>query len=161
MVLTPIRRPEPIASLPRIHQSCARVAPFGTHDVRRSAAASRSVLQLRRNLGCEIGRLPLDALAEGKADEALDSDRRPGSLAGLLNHFRDLGLLIDDKDLLEQHELLVELPQAPLDHPLDHRIGFAACLRLLAEHAALAVERRWWHRSDIEIERVRRGYMHG
>src|SRR5215471_3078271 len=122
---------------------------------------SVSVAQLRCYLGGEIGRRALDALAEGEAGKTLDPNRRSGGLAGLLDDPRDLGLLVDYEDLVEQHELFEELAQPPLDHSLDHRIGFAACLRLLAQHGAFAVKRRLRHRSDIEIERVRRGYMHG
>src|SRR5271155_5339680 len=119
-----------------------------------------SILQLRRNLSREIGALPLDTFAERETRKAGNPNRRARSFAGLLNHLRYLGLLIDDKYLLEQDELLVKFAQPPFDHSVDYRVGFAGGARLFAQHVAFAVERGLRHRGDIEIERVRCRDMH-
>src|SRR3954464_11963290 len=84
---------------PRYHQTDPAVAPFRVERVR-VGRRTASVLQLRRNLGREIGALPLDPLAQCEARKAFDADRRAHSFAGLLYDLRDLGLLIDDEDLL-------------------------------------------------------------
>src|SRR5258708_18940623 len=77
--------------------------------LQRKAGGGSSVLQLSSNLCREVGTLPLDTLAEGEPRKACHPNRCTGRLASLLNHPRHLGLLIDDKDLLEQHELLIKL----------------------------------------------------
>src|ERR1700720_3278883 len=153
----------------RYHQIDPTVAPL---SVRRASAflseeraerksrRTASVLQLRRNLGREIGALPLDPLAQCKTRKAFNADRRAYGFAGLLDDLRDLGLLIDDEDLLEKYELLIEFAQPPFDHSVDYRVGFAGGARLFSKHVAFAVERGLRHRGDIEIERVRRRDMH-
>src|SRR5215469_1980319 len=103
---------------------------------------------------------PFDTFAEREAHEAFDPNRRTGRLARLIEQFRDLGLLIDHKYLLEQHELLMEFTQPALDHLVDDRGRLAAGERLFAQNLALAIERRLRHRRNIEIERVRRRDMH-
>src|SRR3546814_6453350 len=67
--------------------------------------------------------LALDALAKLDAREAGDRDRRAGVLGRRLEHLGDLGLAVDDVDLLQQHDLLVELAQAALDHLGDDVLG--------------------------------------
>src|SRR5579875_2693200 len=88
-----------------------------------------SASQLGGNLRRKIGARALDALAQRKAREPGDPDRRAEIAGGGFDHLGDLALLIDDEDLL-------------------------------AQHRTFALERRRRHRSDVEIERIRRGDVH-
>ena len=78
----------------------------------------------------------------------------------MLDQLGDLSLLIDDEDLLKQDELFIKFAQPALDHPLNDPVGFAAGPRLFAQYVALALQRCWRHRGNIEIERVRSRDMH-
>jgi len=60
-----------------------------------------SALKLSRNLGREIGAIAIDPFAKGKAHEARYPNRPTGCLRSLLDHQGYLGLLVDDKDLLQ------------------------------------------------------------
>src|SRR5207244_10752053 len=100
--------------------------------------------------------MAVDSLAEGKARKAGDPNRRPGRLPRLLDHSRDPGLLIDDKDLLEQDDFFIELAQAPIDHLINDSLGLPARARLLAQHSALALECRLRHQGGVEIKRAGR-----
>ena len=55
-----------------------------------------------------------------------------------------------DPDLLEQHDLLVVLADAALDHLLDDRLGLAGGARLLGQHRPLALQRRRIDAGDVE-----------
>src|SRR5262249_24054558 len=70
----------------------------------RESLTARSVSSLAELsfLGHGIGG-PFDTFAEREAHEAFDPNRHTGRLARLIEQFRDLGLLIDHKYLLEQH----------------------------------------------------------
>src|SRR4030095_12280451 len=96
--------------------------------------------------------------AEREADKSGNPDRLGGRLRGGVDDLADAGFAIDYKDLVEQHDLFIEFAQAAFDHALDDRLGLAAALRLLAQHGALAVERRCRYGCAVEIERIgRRG----
>src|SRR6266436_2154915 len=120
-----------------------------------------SALELSSHLRRKIGTMAVNSLAEGKARKTGDANRRPGRLSRFLDDIRDPGLLVDDKDLLEQNDFLVKLPQPPIDHLFDDRIRLPARPRLLAQDTAFAVERGLRYRDDVEIERARRRDMHG
>jgi hypothetical protein len=115
---------------------------------------------LGADLGGKIGCRLLDTLAERKADKTRDSDRFAGRLPGRFHHLRDPALAVDNEDLLQKYCLFIEFAQPALDHALDNRIGFAAPLRLLAQHGPLTVERRCGHGGRIEILRIGGGDMH-
>src|SRR5438477_9592510 len=66
--------------------------------VRRLAMDEHLSPELGGNLGGEIGLLLLDALAERKAREGGDLDRRAGLLLCRLDDFGDAGLAVDDED---------------------------------------------------------------
>src|SRR5208283_1538303 len=141
---------------------------FRRHASRRQAEdrqrapvlTSSSALELSGYLGGEVGSMAINSFAEGEAGETSNLNGRAGRLPRLFHHRRYSGPLIDHKDLLEQDDILVELAQPAVHHPFGDVLGLAARLRLLAQYAALAVERRLRHRSDVEIERARRCDMH-
>src|SRR5258707_6171084 len=105
-----------------------------------------SVLELGADLGGEIGGRPIDPLAELEIDKPGDPDRRAGFLGGRFDDLADAAFAVDHEDLLQEHDLLVELAQPAFDHLLDDRLRLGVRLRLLAQHRALAVERRRRHR---------------
>src|SRR6266851_659503 len=113
-----------------------------------------SVLELGANLGGEIGRRPLDALAEDEAHKSGHPDRRAEFLGGRFDDLADASFAVDHEDLLEENDLLVEFAQPAFDHALDDRLCLGARLRLLAEHRALAVERRRRHLGGVDVERL-------
>src|ERR1700720_2197377 len=113
-----------------------------------------SVLELGADLGGEIGGRPFDALAEDEEHKSGDPDRRTGFLGGCFDDLADPAFAVDHEDLLEEHDLLIELAQPAFDHALDDRLRLGGCLRLLAQHGALALERGRRHLGDIEVERL-------
>src|SRR5580700_8659868 len=127
---------------------------------RKKLRRNASVFQLRRNLGREIRALPLNSLAQRETRKTFNANRRTRGFARLLDNLRNLGLLIDDEGLLEEHKLLVKFAQATFDHSVDDRVGFAGGPRLFPQHVAFAVERGWRHRGDVEVQRVRRRDVH-
>src|SRR5260370_38735291 len=66
-----------------------------------------SVLELGADLGGKIGRRPLDALAEGKANKSGDPDRRARFLGGGFDDLAATALAVDPEGLSEEHALLV------------------------------------------------------
>src|SRR5215472_2900335 len=132
--------------------------PFGLPLRGRSGPSS--VLELGRHLGRKIGAMPVDPLAEREARKAADPNRSAGGLPRFLDHPRYLGFLIDNKNFLEQHDLLVELAQSPVDHLLDDFLRPPGRERLSPQHVALAVKRGSRHRGDVEIERTGCSDMH-
>src|SRR3546814_6320184 len=64
---------------------------------------ARSAAERGGDLRGEVLLLALDALAKLDAREAGDRDRRAGVLGRRLEHLGDLGLAVDDVDLLQQH----------------------------------------------------------
>src|SRR5262249_58030106 len=87
--------------------------------LRQSRHRVSSALKLSRHLGREIGAIAIDPLTKGEAHEARYPNRSTGCLRCSLDHQGYLGLLVDDKDLLQQNNLLVELAQPPIYHPLN------------------------------------------
>src|SRR5579862_101494 len=119
-----------------------------------------SVLELGADLGGEIGGRPIDALAEPKHNEPGDPDRRARFRGGRLDDLADTAFAVDHEDLLEQHDLFIEFAQPAFDHALDDRLRLGACLRLLAQHGPLALERRRRYRGDVDVEWARRRDVH-
>ena len=74
------------------------------------------LLELGSHFGGEIFLLLLDALAEGKTQETRELDRGADLLGRVLHNLGNFGLDVNDEGLLEQHDLLLELAQAALDH---------------------------------------------
>src|SRR5215468_8460167 len=100
-----------------------------------------SALELSGHLRRKIGTVAVNSLAEGEARKAGDANRHPSRLSRLLDDIGDPGLLVDDKDLLEQDDFLVKLAQPAIDHLFDDRVGLPARARLVAQDPAFAVER--------------------
>src|SRR5712691_10396384 len=119
-----------------------------------------SALELSANLGGEIGGRAVDALPEDEEHKSGDPDRRAHFLGGRLDDLADAAFTVDHEDLLEEHDLLVEFAQPAFDHALDDLLRLGGGLSLLAQHRALAIERRRRHRGDVGVERVGGRYMH-
>src|SRR5579883_1308638 len=119
-----------------------------------SRGQTPSLAELRGDLGGEIRLVLLDAFAEREAGEPRHLDRLAELLRPGLDYLADAALAVDHEDLLEQHDLLVEFAQPALDHLLDDRFGLAARLGLLAQDVALAVERGFVDRGDVEELRI-------
>src|ERR1700755_1912643 len=69
----------------------------------------------RRDLGCEIGFLLLDSLAQSIAHKSRDLDRRADLTLSFLDRLRDrLGVIVDE-GLLQQADFLVVGLQTALD----------------------------------------------
>src|SRR6516225_4208560 len=109
---------------------------------------------------CGIGALPLYPFAKSKPRKVFDPNRGVSHLGRLLDHLGDFGFLIDHKDLFEQRELFIKFAQASLDHSLDDRVRLATGTGLLAQDLALAVERRFGHRGNVQVKWICRRRVH-
>src|SRR5437870_13616801 len=80
----------------------------------------------RRDLGCKIGFLLFDSLAESIAHKSGNLHRRADLTFGFLDRLRDrLALFVMDERLLQQADFLVVGLQAGLDDLLDHVLRLA------------------------------------
>src|SRR6185437_577365 len=80
----------------------------------------------RRDLGCEIGFLLFDSLAESIAHKSGDLHRRADLALSFLDRLGDrFALFVVDKGLLQQADFLVIGLQAGLDDLLDHVLRLA------------------------------------
>src|SRR4029450_10719580 len=85
----------------------------------------------RRDLGCEIGFLLFDSLAESIAHKSGNLHRRANFAFGFLHGLRDrLALFVVDERLLQQADFLVIGLETGLDDLLDHvfRLALLAIL---------------------------------
>ena len=92
------------------------------------------------DFAAEISPGSFDPLAERKALETADLDRRPDFAFGLLERLRDAFLFIEDEGLIEQTDLLVESLQARLDDLVDDIGGLALRLELVGKNVLLALD---------------------
>src|SRR5690606_11428733 len=104
-------------SVPGSHRATERPVaptPWGGTGGRlakpRARSACGSPAELGRDLGGEVRLLALNAFAERHADESGQLDRRADFLLGGLENGLHFALAVDDIGLLEQDDLLVELP---------------------------------------------------
>src|SRR5258708_15265111 len=80
----------------------------------------------RRDLGCEIGFLLFDSLAESIAHKSGNFHRRTDLAFGFLHRLRHrLALFVMDERLLQQADFLVIGLEAGLDDLLDHALRLA------------------------------------
>src|ERR1700733_1195287 len=92
------------------------------------------------DFAAEISPGPFDPLAERKAPEAADLDRRADFAFGFLERLRDAFLVIEDEGLIEQTDFLVESLQARLDDLVDDIGGLSLRLELVGKNVLLALD---------------------
>src|SRR5712664_312730 len=93
----------------------------------------------RRDLGREIGFLPLDSLPQSIAHKSGNLHRRADLALSFLHGLGDrLGVVVD-KGLLEQADFLVIGLQTGLDDLFDHVLGLALLAVFVGEHVLLTL----------------------
>ena len=147
---------------PRTRYTITRRRAASRRLPERGASGSSSVLELGGDLGREIGRRPVDSLAQGEADEAGDPDRRARTPWPPPRSPCRLRRLAVDRRRSARAARSPRRTCAAGPRPSCRRSSsdLPRGARLLAQHVALAVERRGIDRGDVEILRVGGGDMH-